>query len=628
MRKDNNNNKNVCIVVYLFLILLLNIVIFASPTITASPSVEIISPFRHEIIGLGIANTDGNKGISMGVKYKLNNFDIPSDGVLKVSSNSLSQAGMFLTKYEEVKNGILTLHNVQAGTHLIHFQLIKYEGERKDFGNEVYRTNVIFEIVPSEIKRFYLHESSPSLTIAEKLKILPPPSLSIDSTGDELKKLVMAYKNKYGANKKIKIAVVGTLTLDGQKTIWIEQFKRMQSSTYKDVFDVTYYCFACSENATGPLLPYLTALKIPYFRTGVFSIPTELYYTKDFPKSLDTLLKNEYDVALEKYNSIDGMQYSLDPTVQLFYNLFVKNLIKKDILIFANSRDSNDNILITAAKMANVKKIVMDLPNLYPNIEKHFELDACVGPSNFVKEHFSVNDLNCPFFVINPGVSNFVENGRLRKVDSKTGMISATIGFIGRMESEKSVGLFLYAIRYLNHKLKNLGYGRVKVIMIGDGALLPELKKVAFDEINLSDGDDIEFYGWVKREEMTKVLDKLDIVVQTSLRDAETFGISNIEAMGRGVPIVHFGYGGSLEYTEHMLTGYVVDVVNEGDESGIASIIEALADGMYTMLTNITLYEAISSNGLKLVKTHFRMDQMVDKYLKIYLQLLISNDDG
>ena len=180
----------------------------------------------------------------------------------------------------------------------------------------------------------------------------------------------------------------------------------------------------------------------------------------------------------------------------------------------------------------------------------------------------------------------------------------------------------------INHKLKNLGYGRVKVIMIGDGALLPELKKVAFDEINLSDGDDIEFYGWVKREEMTKVLDKLDIVVQTSLRDAETFGISNIEAMGRGVPIVHFGYGGSLEYTEHMLTGYVVDVVNEGDESGIASIIEALADGMYTMLTNITLYEAISSNGLKLVKTHFRMDQMVDKYLKIYLQLLVSNDDG
>ena len=63
----------------------------------------------HEIIGLGIANTDGNKGISMGVKYKLNNFDIPSDGVLKVSSNSLSQAGMFLTKYEEVKNGILTI---------------------------------------------------------------------------------------------------------------------------------------------------------------------------------------------------------------------------------------------------------------------------------------------------------------------------------------------------------------------------------------------------------------------------------------------------------------------------------------------------------------------------------------
>ena len=169
-----------------------------------------------------------------------------------------------------------------------------------------------------------------------------------------------------------------------------------------------------------------------------------------------------------------------------------------------------------------------------------------------------------------------------------------------------------------------MGYGTVHVTMIGDGSLLPELKKMSFEEMNFSANEDIKFAGWIKREDMSKTLDNLDLVVQTSLRDSETFGISNIEAMARGIPIINFGYGGALEYTEHLVTGYVVDWPNSTTEIGTSGIIIALGDAIFTMLTNATLYESISMNALSLVKSNFRNDQMTDKYLRIYLNLVLG----
>ena len=44
-------------------------------------------------------------------------------------------------------------------------------------------------------------------------------------------------------NCKIKIAVVGTLLLDGQRTIWIEQWKQM-ALAHQNIFELYYFCFA------------------------------------------------------------------------------------------------------------------------------------------------------------------------------------------------------------------------------------------------------------------------------------------------------------------------------------------------------------------------------------------------
>ena len=85
-------------------------------------------------------------------------------------------------------------------------------------------------------------------------------------------------------------------------------------------------------------------------------------------------------------------------------------------------------ILLLAAKMASVGKIVMDLPNLYPRVGD-FRIDVCIGPSTFVINHFSMKSLRSPLYVINPGVSDFIDRGRLRKLDVKTGTASAKYWF-------------------------------------------------------------------------------------------------------------------------------------------------------------------------------------------------------
>ena len=140
-------------------------------TAASTPSIEIISPFRHEVVTLMENSIDGDKGVTMLVRYKINNFLVPRDGVIKVRSNALSQDGLFLSTYNEVKDGILTLHNVQAGTHIIYFQLIKYSDSSMKEGFEVYSTNTLFEVVPSKIRRFYPPSSSVISVVSEKLEV-------------------------------------------------------------------------------------------------------------------------------------------------------------------------------------------------------------------------------------------------------------------------------------------------------------------------------------------------------------------------------------------------------------------------------------------------------------------------
>ena len=65
--------------------------------------------------------------------------------------------------------------------------------------------------------------------------------------------------------------------------------------------------------------------------------------------------------------------------------------LRCDVLAFANARERSDLLLVRAARLAGVPKLVMELPNLFPNDGlKPDDVDLFVAPSHYVAGHPSV----------------------------------------------------------------------------------------------------------------------------------------------------------------------------------------------------------------------------------------------
>lgn len=92
-------------------------------------------------------------------------------------------------------------------------------------------------------------------------------------------------------------------------------------------------------------------------------------------------------------------------------------MLAPDILVFANARMPNDRLLAEAARLAKVPRVVLELPNLFP--EAGLAVDAMVAPSHYAALHPSVQALArsrsppIPSHVITPGVdeARFVPRG-------------------------------------------------------------------------------------------------------------------------------------------------------------------------------------------------------------------------
>jgi len=182
-----------------------------------------------------------------------------------------------------------------------------------------------------------------------------------------------------------------------------------------------------------------------------------------------------------------------------------------DLVVFANARDPSDQLLARAARLLNPNmQLVMDLPNLWPSNVAQLELNALVAPSTFAAEHFSVrnavaeahsintagnNKNNEPpltvgsksekpvrrpptVHVIPPGVNvtAFHPSASVATAAASRGPIGApaygfkrgaatpSIGFMGRLATEKSPGLFLRAAALVAQTWPSL-----RVVVIGDG---------------------------------------------------------------------------------------------------------------------------------------------------------------
>ena len=144
-----------------------------------------------------------------------------------------------------------------------------------------------------------------------------------------------------------------------------------------------------------------------------------------------------------------------------------------------------------------------------------------------------------------------------------------------------------------------------KLLLVGDGPDRSDCERLVRD---LGLHDDVIFLG--NQDGLEELLTVADIFLMPS--QSESFGLSALEAMSCGLPVVSSSVGGLPELVSHNKTGFIAEF---GD-------INRMAKYVLDLLTNEKKYKKFSKNAREKAVTSFDKKTVVPKYLEYYEKIL------
>ena len=169
--------------------------------------------------------------------------------------------------------------------------------------------------------------------------------------------------------------------------------------------------------------------------------------------------------------------------------------------------------------------------------------------------------------------------------------------FLGRLTEQKGPTQFLNAAKRVLEKERN-----VRFVMAGTGDMLGYLINLA---IALGIGEKVTFIGYLPDEQKRYVYAKSDIYVMPSV--SEPFGITALEAMASGTPVLVSKTSGAAEVTPHKL------VIDFWDVNG-------MAEKMVALLRYKTLSETLGKEELR-DALNLTWDKIADDTLRVYEEI-------
>lgn len=145
------------------------------------------------------------------------------------------------------------------------------------------------------------------------------------------------------------------------------------------------------------------------------------------------------------------------------------------------------------------------------------------------------------------------------------------------------------------------------LIMIGDG---PERVEAEAEARELGVAEHVHFLG--KIDAIAPLLAGADLFLLTS--DSESFGLSALEAMASGVPVIGAHAGGLPEVVTHGVTGYLYPV---GD-------VDAMARAGVELLRDAKRWQGMSEAAATDARTRFSEDAIVAQYEALYERTLAA----
>ena len=189
----------------------------------------------------------------------------------------------------------------------------------------------------------------------------------------------------------------------------------------------------------------------------------------------------------------------------------------------------------------------------------------------------------------------------------RTGSDSAPLRllFVGRLCDEKGVMVALKALNALSAEF------HLDIVGAGETAYVGELRAYVREK-GLTDR--VIFHGKVPQDALIQFYDRADIMLNTSLWQ-EPFGLTTVEAMARGLPVIATRTGGTEEIVMSGVNGLLTE---PGDEQALASAIQRLA-------SDSAQRARLAGAAQRTVREHFTLDENVRRVAR-HLQRAVRGD--
>ncbi len=210
--------------------------------------------------------------------------------------------------------------------------------------------------------------------------------------------------------------------------------------------------------------------------------------------------------------------------------------------------------------------------------------------SNYLADFAKEMGATCPIIVVPNGVDikHFSQETKVFPLKKEKGEIFLIT--TSRLVKKNAVGDI---IKSLTHLAPN-----IKLLILGIGPLEQELR-VLTKSLNLESR--VNFVGFVPNRELPAYLHQSDIFIRPSL--SEGFGVSFVEAMAAGLPVITTPVGGIVDFLVEGKTGLFCEVNNP----------KSIADQVELLINDEKLYRRIIINAYTMVKEKYTWDIVAAK---------------
>ncbi len=196
-------------------------------------------------------------------------------------------------------------------------------------------------------------------------------------------------------------------------------------------------------------------------------------------------------------------------------------------------------------------------------------------------------------------VYNAVEPSKVKNNGTRdSNMDEKVVTFLGRITMQKGPEFFLEAAKKVINRMDN-----VRFVMAGNGDMMQRMVERA---ASMNIMHKFHFTGFLKGDDVFKMFHHSDLYIMPSV--SEPFGISPLEAMQSGVPVIISKQSGVSEILKHAIKIDFWDI-------------DKMANAIYAMLNYPSLSDTIRTKGQK-EANNLRWEESAKHVYNIYKQFV------